>query len=108
MRGHERATYDERTERLAGAFTLPFLLCFNREPMPIEWVKKNLEPSRHGALDPVEGAIWRVERDGKVETLAKWVRPDKIDGKYLPEVSGAGPVWNSYPAGEYFGATASE
>ncbi len=54
----------------------------------------------HGALDPVEGAVWRVERNALVnpgrsgercpvvDFLAKYVRPDKIDGCYLPELNG--------------------
>lgn len=37
----------------------------------------------HGALEPVEGAVWRLERDNKVEFLAKFVRPGKEDGKYF-------------------------
>lgn len=52
-----------------------------------------LEPSGHGALDPVEGAVWRVERRGGGDFLAKYVRPDKTDGCYLPEVSGRAAVW---------------
>jgi len=61
----------------------------------------------HGAIEPVEGAVWRVERDrptGKkgekqrvVDFLVKYVRPEKVDGKYLPEVSGEGTVWNHDP-----------
>lgn len=51
----------------------------------------------HGALDEPEGAVWRVERKGEFDFMAKWVRPDKVDGKYLPEVSGAEPVWNWRP-----------
>lgn len=38
---------------------------------------------RHGATEAVEGAVWRVERKGKFDFIAKWVRPDKVDGKYL-------------------------
>jgi hypothetical protein len=53
-----------------------------------------LEPSGHGAMDPVEGAIWRVERKKEVDFLVKYVRHDKVDGKYLPEVSGGTAVWN--------------
>lgn len=49
----------------------------------------------HGALDEIEGYIWRVERHGEVDFLTKYVRPDKIDGKYLPENNGTGqPIWN--------------
>ena len=72
-------------------------------PMSIEAVLSVLEPSGHGALDPVEGAVWRLERHGQVELLAKFVRPDKKDGIYLPEKSGSGgeAVWNwREPGGE--------
>lgn len=48
-------------------------------------------------LGPVEGAVYRVERRGEVDFLAKWVRPDKQDGCYLPEVSGGEAVWNWRP-----------
>lgn len=53
----------------------------------------------HGAVEPVEGAVWRVEADGKVEFLAKYVRPDKTDGKYRPgamgvvDVTGGKGIW---------------
>jgi ATP-dependent RNA circularization protein (DNA/RNA ligase family) len=42
----------------------------------------------HGAQEQIEGAVWRVERKGKVDFLCKYVRPDKVDGKYL-ELGGA-------------------
>lgn len=48
----------------------------------------------HGALDAVEGAVWRVERQGLVLHRAKFVRPGKVDGAYLPENSGTSAVWN--------------
>lgn len=47
----------------------------------------------HGALEDVEGAVWRVEREGRVDFLAKYVRPEKIDGKYFPDISGQPPIW---------------
>jgi hypothetical protein len=65
--------------------------------LSIEQAKKALEPSGHGALNPVEGAVWRCEREGRVEFVVKWVRPDKVDGLYLPEISGRPPVWNWRP-----------
>ena len=51
----------------------------------------------YGAVDPVEGAVWRVERNGEVDFLVKYVRPDKVDGLYLPEVSGKEAIWNWRP-----------
>lgn len=53
---------------------------------------------KHGAIDPVEGIIYRVERKREVDFLTKYVRPDKVDGKYLAENNGTGEcIWNSYP-----------
>lgn len=52
----------------------------------------------HGALDEVEGAVWRVERIDSVEFLCKFVRPSKVNGQYLPGCCGnpdnAAPIWN--------------
>jgi len=50
--------------------------------------------SAHGAIEEVEGAIWRVERKGKVDFLCKYVKPSKVDGRYLKE-----DVFNGLPAG---------
>jgi len=47
----------------------------------------------HGAIDLAEGAVWRVERDGQVDFLGKYVRPGKVDGAYLSSVSGKPDVW---------------
>lgn len=52
------------------------------------------ERGHHGAIDEVEGAVWRVEREGRVDFLAKYVRADKVDGKYLPNISGESAIWN--------------
>lgn len=58
-----------------------------------------LAVSKHGAIDPVEGAVWRVETDGIFNFMAKWVRPDKIDGSLLPDVNGSGvSIWNWRPS----------
>jgi hypothetical protein len=48
----------------------------------------------HGAIDPIEGAVWRVENKGKFDFIAKYVRHDKQDGKFLPELNGGEVVWN--------------
>lgn len=47
----------------------------------------------HGAIEQIEGAVWRVEREGRVDFLAKFVRHDKIDGKYFNQE----PNWYWYP-----------
>lgn len=94
--GHERACYREVCERIDG-LVMPCLLS-EGPPCSIEKALSMLRPEHHGAVDPVEGAVWRVERHGKVDFLAKYVRPDKVDGCYLPEVSGTGAVWNWRPS----------
>ncbi|HEY3242137.1 MAG TPA: RNA ligase family protein [Phycisphaerae bacterium] len=95
--GHERAPFDEFVERIAGKLTTPTML-HTGGPCAIAAVMAMLgEFGFHGALDPVEGAVWRVERQGRIDFLAKYVRPDKIDGCYLPELSGGEPIWNWRP-----------
>lgn len=63
-------------------------------PISIASVVERLGSSGHGAVDPVEGAVWRVERHGKVDFLTKYVRSGHMHGKYRPEISGGLPVRN--------------
>lgn len=61
----------------------------------LDVILPKLDSSAHGAVDPVEGAVWRVERDGQFDFMAKWVRPDKVDGKYLSGLHGNdNDLWN--------------
>ena len=106
----KRLPYDEFSERIkSGEFVTPKVL-HQGQALPIDDAMKSLSKyGFHGALDPVEGAIWRVERNklvnpGKsgerkwvVDFIVKFVRPDKVDGYYLPEISGNAPIWNSKP-----------
>lgn len=98
MVGKTRVPYDAFCERIGTRFVLPRLI-HDGGPCALDRVQLALEDrSHHGALDPIEGAVWRVERRGTVDFLAKWVRPDKADGIYLPNVSGKPPVWNVDPS----------
>jgi len=90
---HKRATVEELRSRVGDRFIMPHLLS-EGPPRSIEWCKdaiNNISP--HGEIDPIEGVVFRCERKGKVDFLCKWVRPDKIDGKYLPEKFG-NEYWN--------------
>lgn len=96
---NHRIVYNELIHRLNDRFILPNLL--GNEPMSIDIILDLIGATnkpyinRHGALDGIEGAVWRVERMGRVDFLTKFVRPDKIDGKYLPEFNGTGEIiWN--------------
>jgi hypothetical protein len=110
MTGTRRAIYDELVARVTSAgFITPAVLHRGR-PLSIEEALRLLgEFGFHGALDKVEGAVWRVERNRlanegrgserrrEVDFLAKFVRPDKVDGVYLPEISGNEALWNWRP-----------
>lgn len=45
-------------------------------------------------LDEPEGVVYRVERKGKVDFLAKFVRSNHESGKYFSEKTGNDPVYN--------------
>lgn len=47
----------------------------------------------HGAVDEVEGCVWRCERRGEFDFIAKFVRHDKQDGKYFEQQTGRPPIW---------------
>lgn len=68
-------------------------------PISVERAMELHGAGDHGADEP-EGVVYRVERKGEFDFMAKWVRPDKIDGKYLPDVEVAVtkvPIWNWRP-----------
>lgn len=85
----------EELYALAGPyFHLPPLISQGM-PCSIEVALKAIETSKYGAIDPVEGCVWRIERKGKVDFLCKYVRPDKVDGTYLKDPEGNQQhVWN--------------
>ena len=106
MAGKKRvnwSVFDLRTREYN--FVTPYVIGVGGAMSVEEALKALGEFGKHGALDPVEGAMWRVERVKKgadpnaesaweVDFLVKYVRPNKKDGRYLPEVSGEEPVWN--------------
>lgn len=100
FREGKRVLRDEFKARCEAAFVMTAECCHDGPlGLPIEEALGRLGRfGYHGALDPIEGAVWRVEREGRVDFLAKFVRPDKIDGSYLPEISGRDPIWNFAPA----------
>ena len=97
MRGHDRTLAATVLERCASVqFVTPRIIHVGG-PIQIATVLTMLEPSGHGATDGVEGAVWRCERKGAVDFLGKYVRPDKIDGKYLESITGGAPIYNWRP-----------
>jgi hypothetical protein len=109
MKGMVRLSWPDFKARVqSNGFTIANTI-HEGSPFSIEEAMLRLKISGHGAIDSVEGAVWRVERyeqirscasserRRKVDYLAKYVRPDKSDGIYLPEVSSKPPVYNWLP-----------
>lgn len=108
MTDQKRMPFDDFVKRVKPFNIVIPHLVHRGGPVSVEKVMKLLgKHGFHGAVDEVEGAVWRIERDkptGKkgekvrvVDFLVKYVRPDKEDGIYLPNVSGKEAVWNWEP-----------
>jgi len=108
FRDGKRILFDEFDERCA-AVELRRAFVIHKSPWPlcVEGALNQLDSTPastldlfgfHGACEAVEGAVWRVEREGRVDFLAKFVRHDKVDGKYLPNIGGCDPIWHWRPA----------
>lgn len=94
MTGAKRIIYNDFIKRIVLVnLTSPNLISIG-QPFPIESMLECIKESGHGAVDEVEGAIWRVERKGVVDFLAKYVDHNKQDGKYFAENNNGVPVWN--------------
>jgi hypothetical protein len=94
MIGQKRICYESFEQRVKEFyFIIPNLLHIGSS-FSVDEALNKIKVSGHGAIDPVEGAIWRIERKGEVDFLTKLVRHDKEDGKYFPEKTGGATVWN--------------
>ena len=74
-----------------GVPPVPVLHDSRCSPASVESVMALVRKRIFCELDEPEGAVWRVERDGYFDFMAKYVRPDKVDGLYLDD---SNPVWN--------------
>jgi len=92
---NERVIYNTFIKRVSGYFHTPeaFIVPPCR---PLDAVRALSNDSWRpvAALEGIEGVVYRVERNGKVDFLAKFVRADFVPGKYLPEISGSPEVFN--------------
>lgn len=85
-----RAPYDLMANRcIKHGVPLAALLSYG-SPMPLDSILPALGRNMPHPIggDTSEGAVWRVEREGVFDFMAKWVRPDKVDGKYFDS-----PTW---------------
>lgn len=54
------------------------------QPVTLENAIKLMGKGHYGLGTP-EGVVYRCEAEKKVDFLAKWVRPDKIDGEFMED-----------------------
>ena len=95
----DRLPIDQMKAVAAKAGLAPAYTLHDGGPLSVQQALSLIERGGfHGALDDVEGCVWRCERDGKFEFIAKFVRHEKQDGKYLEEFSGNQPIWFWKPA----------
>lgn len=97
MEGDHRLLWNDIQRRCAEAGVVTAYELHRGGAVALDTVQRLIAHSHHGAVEPVEGAVWRVERKGKVDFLAKWVRSDKVDGKYLTDITGHEPLWHWRP-----------
>lgn len=90
---NKRKPYDEVLEiENKYGLSAPAMIYRGKDPLTIGDFEKNIPGNgHHGARDGYEGGVWRVETNGKFNFVAKYVRPDKEDGKYLDS-----EVWNTW------------
>lgn len=93
--GTERIIYDEFLERLQ-----PYNLNLSRllhrgGPVKVESLMGILNQRTSGikSIELPEGLVYRVERNNKVDFLAKWVREGFTSNKYFDK-SDINPTWN--------------
>lgn len=91
MTGDRRMPFDEFRSRVVGVLQTPSLL-HDGTPLSVEDAMRRHDAERW-PCDVTEGVVYRVERRGEIDFLAKYVRADKVDGKYLPKNPGDQPIW---------------
>lgn len=94
MTGEERLPHDVMTEVAAEAGLTPAHVISDGPPLGIDDAMALIATGGfHGAQDGVEGCVWRCERKGKFDFIAKFVRHDKQDGKYFERFTGQPPIY---------------
>ena len=86
----ERMPFIEFTKRVGYTFATPTLIHIG-QPISVRRALELHETNNYGA-DETEGVVYRMERKGKVDFLAKFVKHNKVDGKYLKD-----DIWNWKP-----------
>jgi len=110
MNGNIRTCHDILRSRVNEYnFINPHIIHVGKSLSINDAMKKLGKYGFHGAIDPIEGAVWRIERNELVnrfdnsgprewivENLVKYVRYDKKDGIYFRDKD-EDAIWNWYP-----------
>ncbi len=94
MVGMQRKPFKEFISRVSGNFVIPRTIHIGKAISTEDVLEKLGKFGFHGALDEIEGAVWRVERNGEFDFMSKFVKQEKKDGKYLESETGKDPIWN--------------
>ena len=80
----KRVPYNQFKERCDdNNIVTPYLVHIG-EPISVKEALNMLgKHGKHGAIDEVEGVVYRIERNDEVISLAKFVKQNKEDGKYF-------------------------
>jgi hypothetical protein len=95
MLKHRRTAYDEFSMRADKAALPRAHVLHDGGPLTVEAMLETLgNKGFHGALDGTEGAVWIHENDGTFSAIAKYVKHDKVDGRYLSSNNGGLDIIN--------------
>ena len=105
-RDGKRVLWEEAVERCERFGVATPVTLSDGPPATVEAMLQRLDEVGRPTVDGEdrEGAVWRVERRGGYDFLAKFVRSSKVDGAYLPEISGEAPIWLWRPEHRAVGA----
>lgn len=93
---NERVLYEElESKTIEYGLQLPRQI-HKGNPITVEDLLPKLNTKTKGieAIELPEGMVYRVERKGKVDFLAKWVRPDFPNGQFCINVEECNLIWN--------------
>jgi hypothetical protein len=96
--GKKRVLYDELSSKaIEYGLQLPRIL-HKGDPIEVEIILPilNLRTKGIESLEFPEGIVYRVERKGEVDFLAKWVRSDFPTGKFCINIEEKDLVWNAF------------
>ena len=96
---NERIIYEELRNK-ANRYSIPLPRQLHEgKPITVEDLLPilNQKSKTIESVDLPEGMVYRVERKGKVDFLAKWVRSDFPAGKYCINVEDQHLIWNVAP-----------